>query len=373
MQNIAFASRSPRDGSGRKNRRPSHGAIIEPKLIHMTLDSERPHSSEVVKRLDLAQDMKAVRRPLILEQEHAIFKGYHAARAALGTLGEELAGCPDAAHREAIERDMAFNRTIIKHAESKILAAYAGFIYMIANQIHSRFSVKHLTVEELVQEGRLGAIENAMPKFDHTKGYYFSTYGAWWIRQAMHRLRQNREKTIRVPVYQQEDSAKVTRFRRQHLTRTGGEPTEAEILEATGVDVKRLRKYAIMVSIDKVCNGEDNDGNPSDFYRILADEGAENPCDAAMRNEDKETVAGLFKFLEARERAILRMRFGIDSGNGHTLEEVGREFSLTRERIRQIEAKALGKLREKAGRQTGCCRPRDGNGQSEPLNATINK
>ena len=199
-------------------------------------------------------------------------------------------------------------------------------------------------VRDRLQEGNLGLIK-AVEKFDYNKGFKFSTYATWWIRQAITRAIADQARTIRIPVHMVETINKLVRVSRQLLQELGREPTPEEIAEKMDIPVERVREI-IKISQEPVSLetpiGEEEDSHLGDF---IQDDNVPVPAEQAAFTLLKEQLHEVLGTLTEREQKVLRLRFGLDDGRARTLEEVGKEFNVTRERIRQIEAKALRKLR----------------------------
>jgi RNA polymerase sigma factor (sigma-70 family) len=269
---------------------------------------------------------------LTAEQEVTLAKTIEAGRLAKIELGSSD---PSRSRRQLLEADL-------EAAESARRTFIQSNLRLVVS-IAKRYQGTGMTLLDLIQEGNLGLMR-AVEKFDHRKGFKFSTYATWWIRQSIGRGIADKGRTIRLPSHLVDTMAVLSKASAAMLKQLGREPTPAELAEETGLPVDRV-EVALHAAPDLVSLSVSIGDDDAELGDLVADDAAEAPFDAAARSLARDDLQDLLEYLNPREREILSLRFGLTGDQPLTLDEVGRRFNVTRERIRQIEAKALTKLR----------------------------
>ena len=273
---------------------------------------------------------------LTAAEEVSLAQIYEAGQNAAAEL--EAGGRISAARRAELVEDVELG----KAAKRRFIESNLRLVVSIAK----RYPTAGLSMLDLIQEGNLGLIR-AVEKFDHRRGFKFSTYATWWIRQAITRAIADKARTIRIPVHMVESLYRIRRVQSEFLEEHGREPTPDEIAEVSGLQETRVRE-ALRVAPDPVSLHEPVGDEGEELGNFIEDAGVMDPVDVTMDGLRQEELWRTFMGLDRREREVLALRFGLLTGDPLTLEDVGRHFGLTRERIRQIESRALSKLRHPA-------------------------
>ncbi|MDO4978995.1 MAG: RNA polymerase sigma factor RpoD [Candidatus Saccharibacteria bacterium] len=306
---------------------------IDEEKINSLQDLSEPDVEDLSEEAELSDEELAITADNVDQYEDDSVRMY------LREIGKVPLLTPEEEQELAVRAAKGDRKAINKMVESNM---------RLVVSIAKHYSGRGLDLLDLIQEGNTGLLR-AVDKFDPDKGFKFSTYATWWIRQAITRAIADQARTIRIPVHMVETINKVLRASRKLATDLNREPTTAEIAEELGMDVEKV-DYVMKIKQDIASldasvgrEGDDEDSVLGDF---VEDEERISPEDSASNQLLKEQLAQIISTLSDREQKIIKLRFGIGGGRPHTLEEVGAEFSVTRERIRQIEAKALSKLRK---------------------------
>jgi RNA polymerase primary sigma factor len=302
---------------------------VRRRQLEREIDQQRSRITETLQEMNLG---KNVMKRIVARLKAACDSGENGAL--------ETGTDADLRHSRATYERVRESTQRAERAKAEFVRANLRLVVSIAR----RYSNQGLQFLDLIQEGNLGLMR-AVDKFEYRRGYRFSTYGTWWIRQAITRALADQARTIRIPIHMVERSRKFAQVNRRLLQNLGREPTLEELAEGMGCTIAQVRMVRGLVkepiSMDMPM-GEEADSSLSDF---VPDDKAASPLEAALESSLRDQIRAALAGLSSREQKVLRMRFGIGENSDHTLEEVGRDFEVSRERIRQIEAKALGKLR----------------------------
>ncbi len=325
------------DGEALPGRKPMRSAAGRRALRLAPLTDRGSGTSDPVRMY-----LKEIGRvPLLTAEEEVEYARRIEEGTAAATRLADLAATGDTSSLEFSERRHLL-RSVRRGDDAREVLIEANLRLVVS--IAKRYVGRGMHLLDLIQEGNLGLMR-AVEKFDYTKGFKFSTYATWWIRQAITRAIADQARTIRIPVHMVESINKVHRIQRQMVQELEREPTVEELAERVDLTPDRVREIQ-RISLDLLSLdapvGEEDDSNLADF---IPDQDAEAPAEAAARRMLNAAVIDALDELNDREKAVVRLRFGLDDGQARTLEEVGREFGVTRERIRQIESKTLAKLR----------------------------
>ncbi len=320
---------------------------LTPEEILKLFPEPEKHISEIEALLDSGVKIKEAKRKKAPEDLFFSAKGKKAAASIKGAgiddtvrmYLREIGKHPLLSGEEEVSLAKRVKRNEIK-AKHKLVNSNLRLVVSIAK----KYTGRGMLFLDLVQEGNLGLIR-AVEKFDHRKGYKFSTYATWWIRQAITRAIADQARTIRIPVHMVETINRLRKISRQLLQKLGRKPTEKEIARRSHMSVEKVREIIKVSQVPLSLEMPVGDEESSRLGDFVEDHGIQAPDEVVTQGLLRDDLEDVMKALTDRERMVLKMRFGLDDGHPRTLEEVGREFRVTRERIRQIEAKALRKLK----------------------------
>jgi RNA polymerase sigma factor (sigma-70 family) len=324
---------------------------VEPAVDHLSgetssdeLDQPAPTADLVRVYLDEIGKTALLNAAEEVELSRRIEAGLYAERLLAAHADGESLSVPGTPSRERVATTVALLEQVVaegREAKARMVQANLRLVVSVAR----KYSQRGVPLLDVIQEGNVGLIR-AVEKFDYRKGFKFSTYATWWIRQAISRGLVEQDRTIRLPVHVSEEVSKITRARRRLVQDLGREVTDAEIAEASGLPLERVTELRLVardaVSLDSPV-GDEEDTSLGD---LVADTSTETVEDVVERTAMSDEIARLLDSLDERERTVLRLRFGLDDGRPRTLDEIGRVIGLTRERVRQIEKGVLLRLRQ---------------------------